>query len=50
MRKALILGAMAGAMALPAYAAETSTISPTVYLAAIFGALMGGALIGSLIS
>ena len=36
MRKALILGAMAGAMALPAYAAETSTISPTVYLAAIF--------------
>ena len=36
MRKALILGAMAGAMALPAYAAESSSISPTVYLAAIF--------------
>ena len=36
MRKALTLGLMAGAMALPAYAAETSTISPTVYLAAIF--------------
>ena len=36
MRKALILGAVAGAMALPAYAAEASTISPTVYLAAIF--------------
>ena len=36
MRKALTLGIMAGAIALPAYAAETSTISPTVYLAAIF--------------
>ena len=36
MRKALVLGVMAGAMALPAYAAEGSTISPTVYLAAIF--------------
>ncbi len=36
MRKALTLGLMAGAMALPAYAAEGSTISPTVYLAAIF--------------
>ena len=36
MSAALILGVMAGAMALPAYAAETSTISPTVYLAAIF--------------
>ena len=36
MRKALVLGVMAGAMALPAYAAEGSAISPTVYLAAIF--------------
>ena len=36
MKKAMILGLMAGAMALPASAAETSTISPTVYLAAIF--------------
>ena len=36
MRKALVLGVMAGAMALPAYAADGSTISPTVYLAAIF--------------
>lgn len=36
MRKALTLGLMAGAMALPAYAAEGSAISPTVFLAAIF--------------
>ena len=36
MRKALILGLMAGAMALPAQAAEASSISPTVFLAAIF--------------
>lgn len=36
MRKALTLGIMAGALALPAYAAETSTISPTVFLAGIF--------------
>mmetsp|Transcript_13436 Transcript_13436/g.16206 ORF Transcript_13436/g.16206 Transcript_13436/m.16206 type:complete len:124 (-) Transcript_13436:767-1138(-) len=36
MRKALTLGIMAGALALPAYAAEASTISPTVFLAGIF--------------
>ena len=36
MRKALILGAMVGAVALPAHAAEASAISPTVFLAAIF--------------
>ena len=36
MKKALTLGLMAGALALPAYAAESSTISPTVFLAAIF--------------
>ena len=36
MRKALTLGIMAGALALPAYAAEASAISPTVFLAGIF--------------
>ena len=36
MRKAVTLAVMAGTLALPAYAAEASTISPTVFLAAIF--------------
>ena len=36
MRKVVTLAVMAGTLALPAYAAEASTISPTVFLAAIF--------------
>ena len=36
MRKVVTLAVMAGTLALPAHAAEASTISPTVFLAAIF--------------
>ena len=36
MKKLILTAALAASTALPASAAETSTISPTVYLAAIF--------------
>ena len=36
MKKLILTAALAASMALPAYAAEGSAISPTVYLAAIF--------------
>lgn len=36
MRKALLAGFMASALALPAFASEASTTHPTVFLAAIF--------------
>ncbi len=36
MNKAIILIGLSGALAMPAFAAETASISPTVFLAAIF--------------